>query len=191
MITYTAGTFTHNVTNSTFTYFGTAYRTVPHDATEPLTAQYSIGGGRWNAPQTNLILYTFTNVSTAQMFLTHQAHVWGFDWTSVNPEKQQDLLIMQLNVDNLADLATNAGLQFYDLPIQYPTGLQNDTAWPITQPIGQRVFASGLSGLVTRSASSPGWSGAMTEWGEVAVFPDRVSSVVLLERVRFSDWYGR
>jgi hypothetical protein len=191
MANYQPGVFTYNATTADFSFNGVLYRHVPSYTDEPLTPRFSSVGGRWNQPNSHLLIHTYTSFQTAQVAITNQAYVEGFDWEAVNPSFQQDLLVLQLNVNHLADLATNGGLQSFGLPIEYPLGFQNDHGWSTTRPIGHGIFSGTASGLVTRSASLSQWNGAMEDWAEVVLFPDRSDTPVLLERIPFRDWYYR
>lgn len=186
---YEPGTFTYNTAAAEFGFNGVLYRAIPSYSTEPLAARFSLAGGRWNHPNTYLMLYTYSAVETAQVALTNYALNLGVDVANVNPEFQRDLVVLQLSVDNLADVATPAGLKSHGLPVEYPIGFQNEAAWATTRPIGQSIYTNGAAGIVTRSASLSEWSGPMATWAEVAVFPDRCQEPVIVERLPFSDWF--
>jgi hypothetical protein len=189
VVTYPTGNFEYNSTTLSYGYTGIVYRAIPHYSDEPLSARYSSGGGRWNAAGTNLMFYTFTNIETAQLFLTNQAYTEGFEWEAVEPSKQRDLVVMEITAANLADLATSSGLAQFGLPSNYPVGFERDASWSYTQPIGARVYAAPYAGLVTRSASWTQWTGPITDWAEIGVFPDRIPTPVLLDRIPFDRWY--
>jgi hypothetical protein len=186
---YQPGEFTYHATNADFAFNGVLYRTIPSYSNEPLTARFSIEGGRWNWPNTNLVFYTYSAFQTAQVAFINSAMNLGVDIANVNPAYQRDLLVLQINANNLADLATDGGLQNFSLPIGYPIGFQQEEAWSITRSIGDRIFASTASGLVTRSASLSQWVGPIQSWAEVALFPDRIAPPVLLDRIEFKDWF--
>jgi RES domain-containing protein len=185
------GTFAYNATTTQFAFSGVLYRTIPSYSNEPLTARFSIEGGRWNPPNTHLVLYTYSAVQTAQVAFTNYALNLGIDIANVNPEFHRDMVVLQLNLDHLADVATNMGLQNFGLPQEYPVGFKSEADWTKTRPIGQKIYASGAGGIVTRSASLSEWSGPIEGWAEVAVFPDRCEAPVLVERLAFSDWFYR
>lgn len=189
MAAYEPGVFTYNATTSDYSFSGVLYRHIPAYSDEPLTARFSIVGGRWNQPNSYLLFHTYSSVQTAQLALTNQANAVPFDWEAVNPEYQKDLLVLRLTVNHLADLATSGGLQNYGLPIEYPIGFEEEDAWTTTRPIGQRVLSSAAAGLVTRSASVSQWTSPMVDWAEVVLFPDRSDPPLLLERIPFRDWY--
>lgn len=191
MQNYQAGVFTYNATTADFAFNGVLYRTIPSHSNEPLTPRFSIEGGRWNWPNTHLVLHTYSAFQTAQVAFSNGALNLGIDLANVNPEFQKDLLVLQLNVNHLADVATNGGLQNFGLPTEYPIGFQQEDAWSTTRPIGDRIHASTATGLVTRSASLSQWSGPMAAWAEVILFPNRTDDPVLLERIAFKDWFYR
>ncbi len=189
MQSFQPGTFTYNSTTSQFSFSGILYRTIPSYSTEPLTARFSIEGGRWNPPNAYLVLYTYGAVPTAQVAFTTYALNLGIDIANINPEFQRDLVVLQMNVNNLADIATNVGIQKFGLPPEYPIGFESEAAWATTRPIGTAIYAAGAAGVVTRSARLSDWSGTIEGWAEVAVFPDRSEAPVLVERLAFSDWF--
>lgn len=189
MQSFQPGTFAYNATTTQFAFNGILYRTIPSYSIEPLTARFSINGGRWNPPNTHLVLYTYSAVHTAQVAFTNYALNLGVDVANINPEFQRDLVVLQLNANQLADVATNFGLQNVGLPPEYPIGYKSEADWAKTRPIGQGIYASGARGIVTRSASLTDWSGPIEGWAEIAVFPDRCEAPVILQRLAFSDWF--
>jgi hypothetical protein len=189
MIAFQPGTFAHNATTTEFAFSGILYRTIPSYSAEPLTARYSIAGGRWNPPNTYHVLYTYGAVETAQVAYSNYALTLGVDIANVNPEFQRDLVVLQLNATQLADVATSTGLQNFGLPPDYPIGFQTEADWAKTRPIGEGIYAGGSVGIVTRSASLSDWSGPIDRWAEVVVFPERCEAPVLVKRLAFSDWF--
>lgn len=170
---------------------GNLYRSVPHSSQTPLSTDYAYNyGGRWNPPGTYPVMYTSTSVDGAKAFVDWQADFFGIGWADRAPEDQPDLLVLTFNA-TLADVATDSGLALHGLPKTYPLGYQSPSAWTITQPIGVSICATGVAGLVTRSASMSNWSGPITEWAEVAIFAQQAPKPVLVDRFAYSDWYSR
>lgn len=187
---YELGTLTYSSTALTYDFSGNVFRLVPHGSSEPFSTTHSLGGGRWNAPNTFPVTYTFTDTVTAQQYMTVQEIQGGFSWLEVQPERQPDLLVMNWEITGLVDMATNEGLAVYNLPATYPSGFEFVSSWAVTQPIGTSMFETGAVGLVARSASATDFSRPVINWAEIAVFSERVSLPNLIDRIPFDDWYG-
>jgi RES domain-containing protein len=167
---------------------GYVFRAIPHSSQDPLSTAFSYAaGGRWNAAGTAAVLYTAGTIATARAFVNWQASYYGWDWSDRPPEEQPDLLVLQVN-GSYADVATNSGLAFYNLPSTYPVGYLAPETWSITQPIGEVIYNAGWPGLVTRSASLDDWSGQISQWAELVLFPERGSPLVV-DRITYLDWY--
>ncbi|MHB8572611.1 MAG: RES family NAD+ phosphorylase [Candidatus Dormibacteria bacterium] len=187
---YTLGTLTYNAEATTFDFSGTTFRLIPHGSAEPLAFSYSLGGGRWNAPNTFPVMYTFNDTATARQYMSALETIGGFSWSEVQPEKQLDLLVLTWNVGGLVDLATDGGLTVYNLPTTYPSGFEAQSSWAVTQPVGAAIFQSGATGIVARSASATNFSGPPISWTELAIFAERADPPTLFDRVLFDEWYG-
>jgi RES domain-containing protein len=184
------GTLTHNSTTVTFDFAGTTFRLIPHSSTEPLSTTYSLGGGRWNPPNAFEVMYSFTNTTTARQYMIALETYGGFSWLAAQPEKQLDLVVLNWNVLGLVDLATNEGLAVYNLPPSYPSGFQDDSSWPRTQPIGAAIHGADAIGLVARSASATNFAQPVINWAELAMFTHRAPVPEVVERISFDDWYA-
>ncbi len=184
------GTFQYNATDApiTINFTGTLYRCIPHRSQTPLSANFAFNtGARWNCAGSYPVLYTFASVQVARSFADSKAS-YGFSWDEIPTEQQLDLVVLQYT-GTLVDVATNAGLQCWELPITYPVGYQTADAYPITQAIGQTIYDQQFPGLVARSATAAAWDGPITEWGEVALFSDNTAPPILVDRLTFSEWY--
>jgi len=189
-MTSDVGTLTYNTGALTFNFRGPAFRLIPHASTEPLSTSYSLGGGRWNATNTFEVMYAFTDTTTARQYMAAQESEAAFSWLEVAAERQLDLVVIEWNLSDLTDLASNDGLAVYHLPPTYPAGFQARTSWPMTQPIGAAIHRSGSPGLVVRSASATDFSRPPINWAELAIFPERAPLPTLIERVAFDIWYA-
>ncbi len=99
------------------------YRTIPATSTTPLATQYTVSaGGRWNAKGSIEVLYTFTNAQTARNFLTTKAAQSGLSLDDLQPNRRQDLIILNGTYGNVANLTVDEGLKEVGLPSDYPNG---------------------------------------------------------------------
>jgi RES domain len=186
---YTLGTLTYNTGSQTFDFSGNLFRLIPHSSAEPLATHYSVGGGRWNPPNAFQAMYTFADTTTARHYMAAREVEAAFSWLEVTPEQQPDLLVLDWTISELTDLATDAGLAVYNLPTTYPIGFTGMVSWARTQPIGAAIHNTASTGLVTRSASVTDFSGPEITWAELALFPERIPSPTVVQRVAFDDWY--
>ncbi len=185
------GTFTVNAVDSptTISFTGTLYRCIPHGSDTPLSSTFALNtGGRWNSAGSFAVLYTFASVQVARSFVDSKAE-YGFSWDEIPSEQQLDLVVLNCS-STFADVATDSGLLDYGLPASYPIGYQTVGAYPVTQAIGPTIYSQHHAGLVTRSATASSWDGPMTQWAEVAVFPDHAPPPVLVDRFTFAEWYA-
>ena len=188
-----SGTFTYNVgTINTFSFDGTLFRCVLPSHNEPLNSTYSqVSGGRWNPAGSFPVLYTFTSPQSANYWIETRWASLGFTWEEVAPERLPDLAVVTVQLEALADVATDAGLQFFGLPATYPVGFETPAAYAVTRPIGVEIHARQVAGLVTRSATARRWQGPIINWGEVAIFTEYASPPTLVERLSYLKWTGR
>jgi hypothetical protein len=189
MTAYEPGTLILNAGTAMFTFSGTAFRLIPHASTDPLATAYSLEGRRWNPTNAFEVMYTFTNVGTARQWMAVLETRGSFTWSKIPPEYKRDLVVLNLSVAGLVDLATNAGLTSYNLPPSYPTGFEDETCYPRTQPIGSAIYDNGAAGIVARSASAINFTSAPVNWAELAVFASRTSPPNVVDRVSFDDWF--
>ncbi len=186
----TAATFVVSPTSQgTIQVQGNLFRTIPHISQTPLSSDFAYNlGSRWNAPGSYPVLHTSGSVAGARAFVNWQAEFFGVPLADAAAEDQPDLLVLSIEA-TFADVASDSGLALYGLPKTYPLGYQGNDAWTITQPIGASIYAAGLPGLVTRSATLSSWSGPMHEWAEVAIFTDLAPAPRLVDRFSYQDWY--
>lgn len=170
------------------TYSGTVYRCIPSPSTTPLSTEYSVTyGGRWNAAGSYPVMYTFLSEQLARQWWLGNS-MPPFPVKERQPELLPDLLVLDWELDNVADLTCTAGLEEVGLPSTYPVGYTGQTSWTVTQSVGATVNASGHTGILTRSASTTEWSGRVESWAEIAVFTDQAPSPTLTKRIPSGDW---
>lgn len=167
---------------------GTLYRAIPHSSNAPLASEYSLAqGGRWNAAGSFPVIYTGASQQVVRSYVDWHATFYGVPLCDYQPDDLPDLVIMSFSA-TMADLATDSGLVYYGLPVDYPVGYPagQHTA---TQPIGLSIFNAGCCGIVTRSATVTSWNGPVHLWAEVAIFATQSPQPQLLDRIPFADWY--
>jgi len=176
------------ITFVTTDYTGHVFRCVPHGTKEPLDTSYSLGGGRWNAPGTFQVLYTFLSVDLARTWAQQQLANVGATPDNTQPERLPDLVVIDCNLTAIADLTRPAGLSSVGLPTTYPVGYETQAAWTVTQPIGAALYNQGTPGLLARSATAKAWDGETSSWAELAIFPDHAPPQVLVDRLPYTAW---
>lgn len=170
-------------------FSGTVFRCIPSASTTPLSSTYSVTyGGRWNAAGTYPVLYTFLSQNLASTWYYSSLTSAGLTINEVQPEQLPDLIVLNCNLDNVADLTTDEGLSEVGLPATYPEGFRGREAWVTTQPIGTTIYNSGNTSILTRSASASSWEGSMVDWAELAVFTEQATEPELVERISPEDW---
>jgi len=172
---------------TTTTYSGAAFRCIPSSSTTPLSTDYSVAyGGRWNAAGTYPTMYTFLSTQLAQQWVSANLSPYSLD--EVQPERLPDLLVLDLELDNVADLTGNAGLGEVGLPRTYPAGYAGTSAWTVTQSVGAIIHDAGHTSVLTRSATASEWSGQVEAWAEIAIFTDHAPKPTFTERIPAGDW---
>ena len=109
-------------------------------------------------------------------------------WTRFQPERLPDLLVLELELDNMADLASTTGLEEVGLPSTYPIGYTTTSAWTVTQTVGATIHDAGHTSILTRSATATQWTGQVETWAEIAIFTDQAPKPALTERIPYGDW---
>ena len=109
-------------------------------------------------------------------------------WTRFQPERLPDLLVLELELDNIADLARTIGLEEVGLPSTYPVGYTTTSAWTVTQTVGATIHDAGHTSILTRSATATQWTGQVETWAEIAIFTDQAPKPTLTERIPYGDW---
>lgn len=132
------------------------------------------------------MMYTFLSEQLARQWVS--ATLSPYSLTEVQPESLPDLLVLDLELDNVADLAGNAGLGEVGLPSTYPEGYTGSSGWTVTQSVGAIIHEAGHTSILTRSASATEWSGQVEAWAEIAVFTDQAPKPKLTERIPSGDW---
>lgn len=174
---------------ATTSFLGTVFRCIPSSSTTPLSSSYSVTyGGRWNASGTYPVLYTFLSQNLAATWYYNTLTSAGLTINEVQPEQLPDLIVLNCDLSNVADLTTDEGLSEVGLPAEYPEGFRGQEAWVTTQPIGATVYHSGHTSILTRSASAPSWEGSMVNWAELAIFADHAPEPELVDRINHEDW---
>src|SRR5713226_410482 len=144
----------------TTSFAGRVFRCIPHSSTEPLSTVSSLQyGGRWNSPESFPVLYTFLNRNLARTWVEARFNRDGVALTDAQPEILPDLLVLECDIEPLADLTSDAGLEAVGLPDTYPKGFETEAAYGITRRIGTQIFNERAQGILTRSATAPTWSG--------------------------------
>jgi hypothetical protein len=131
-------------------------------------------------------MYTFLSTQLARQWVS--AAFAPYTLEEVQPENLPDLLVLDLELDNVADLTSNAGLEEVGLPSTYPVGYTTVSAWTVTQTVGATIHDEGHTSILTRSATATEWSGQVEAWAEIAVFTDQAPKSTLTERVPYGDW---
>ncbi len=172
---------------TTTSYSGTVYRCIPSSSNTPLSAEYSVTyGGRWNAAGTYPVMYTFLSPQLARQWVATTMSPYGPH--EVEPENLPDLLVLDWELDNVADLTCTAGLNEAGLPSTYPQGFTGTSNWTVTQSVGATIHSAGHTSVLTRSASATEWSGQVETYAEIAVFTDQAPSPTLSKRIPCGDW---
>ena len=169
------------------TYSGTVYRCIPNSSITPLSTEYSVTyGGRWNAAGSYPMMYTFLSTQVARQWVSARLSPYSLD--EVQSDILPDLLVLNVDLDNVADLAGTEGLQEVGLPSTYPQGYMGSSAWTVTQSVGAVIYQAGHTSILTRSTSATEWSGQVEAWAEVAVFADQAPKPEVTDRISPGDW---
>ena len=170
-------------------FAGNLFRCIPHWSVEPLSAAPSQQfGGRWNAPGTFPVLYTFMSRTLARTWVDGHLARGGVTLNEAQPEALPDLLVLVCNLNGIADLASDSGLQSVGLPPQYPKGFETEAAYPTTQHVGMQLYQVNVPGVLARSATAMRWDGPVMNGSEIAIFVDYTASPVLVERISSAEW---
>ncbi len=167
---------------------GTLYRAIPHSSQDPLSTQQSlIAGGRWNPPGSFPVLYTGSSMQVIRSFIDWHATYFGIPLATRPRDELPDLAILSFTA-TVADVASDDGLAHYGLPTNYPEGFSpNDHS--ATRPIGVSIYALGMAGIATRSATMSSWNGPISSWAEVAIFTAQSPTPILVDRLDYRAWY--
>ena len=131
-------------------------------------------------------MYMFLSPQLARQWV--YANLSPFSFDEVQPDRLPDLLILDLELDNMADITSNAGLEEVGLPATYPAGYTTSSAWTVTQTVGATIHDAGHTSILTRSATATEWSGQVEAWAEIAIFTDQAPKPTLTERIPYGDW---
>jgi RES domain-containing protein len=172
----------------TVTCAGRCFRAVHPSWDDPLDGSYSDrSGARWNAPGDGSTLYFNRSVAVARMNVRRGMRGLPYGPEDIDPDAGHLLVAVDLPEGKYADLSSPEGLLAAGLPAGYPF----DTAGVLVphgacRPVGAAARASGLAGVVCRSAA-PG-AGPSDE--ELAYFGDP-ALLQVAEDYEFSDWYWK
>jgi hypothetical protein len=132
------------------------------------------------------MIYTFLSTQAARQWVSATLSPYSLD--EVQPEILPDLMVLNVNLDDVADLTGTVGLQEVGLPSTYPQGYMGSSAWTVTQSVGAAIYQAGHTSILTRSTSATEWSGQVEAWGEVAVFADQAPKPEIADRISPGDW---
>src|SRR5712691_5273972 len=90
---------------------GTVYRCIPNSSDAPLSTEYTVrDGGRWNAPGAHPVMYTFLSQTLARSWVEASLASVALTLNDAQPDKLPDLLLLECELENVANLTTNEGL---------------------------------------------------------------------------------
>ena len=131
-------------------------------------------------------MYTFLSPELARQWAATRMAPYGPN--EVEPENLPDLLVLDWELENVADLTCTTGLGEVGLPSTYPRGFTATSTWTVTQSVGATIHNAGHTSILTRSASATEWSGQITTQAEMVVFTDQAPSPTLTKRIPFGGW---
>lgn len=142
-------------------------------------------GGRWNRPGSAATLYLNEDVVTARMNVDLFIGESPYTVHDLRDDAGPQLATLTLPADQtVTDAHTPAGLRAVGLPDTYPGDETGGTVpHRVCQPIGDRAYAAGLDGVLSRSAGTPDGVGR-----EVAWFL-RGRHAYVIDREAFGTWY--
>jgi hypothetical protein len=112
----------------------------------------------------------------------------GLTLNEVAPERLPDLVVIDCDLPNVADLTEPSGLAEMGLPDSYPEGFRATTAYAVTQPIGVTIHTAGHTSILARSASAVDFSRPIPDWAELAIFTDQAPSPEMIDRLSWKAW---
>lgn len=166
---------------------GTYNRLVEPDWADPLDTSHSKArGARWNAAGTFGVLYLNANERVARIQVEHKLAGRPYTVEDLDPAEQHDLVSVIVPSSTRLDCVTDNGLKAVDLPASYPLDRQRrPVGHDLCQPVGQRAFDAGRSGIACRSAAT----GARPDDEELALFETHTGTVRATGRLGFGDWF--
>jgi len=133
-------------------------------------------------------MYTFMSQTLARTWWFNTLTSAGLTMNDVQPERLPDLIVLDCDFDNVADLSVDVGLSEMGLPTTYPNGFRGSDSYVVTQPVGAAIYESGHTSVLTRSASATTWEEPMFNWAELAIFTEQAPEPVLVDRISYGDW---
>jgi hypothetical protein len=133
-------------------------------------------------------MYTFLSQVLARTWFFDTLASVNMTVNEVQPDALPDLVVLDCDLDNVADLTGAVGLSEVGLPTTYPEGFRGSASWVVTQPIGAAIYSSGHTSILTRSCTATEWDGSIVNWAELAIFTEHAPEPVMVERVSSGDW---
>ena len=155
------------------------------DPLDPLFAARR--GGRWNSRGGHLTLYLNEDVTTARVNLMTFVADWPYEPEDLRNDTGPILVSARLPRRQLvADAHSAEGLAELGLPPSYPVDKGGSPiGHDLCQPIGDRVHAKGLRGVLCRSANSLHGAGRELAW-----FPATARSrATVVSILPFTVWF--
>jgi len=166
---------------------GVYLRVADRDWDDPLSGEYARErGGRWNSPGSFGVVYLNASVAVARAQVRDKLEPRGIRPEDLQVDEGPVLVHTGVPRDDYVDVITDHGCTSLDLPKTYPVDEQEITVpHSVCQPIGQRAWEEGETGIACRSAAAS----APTGGEELAFFARRPLKADRTEN--FADWYWR
>lgn len=152
---------------------------------DPLSGAHARrSGGRWNPPRSFDVVYLNASPPVARAQVRHKLEPRGIRPEDLDPEQGPLLVHADVPEDRYVDAITARGLTPLGLPESYPLDAGgNRVPHAACQPIGQRAWEAGESGIACLSAARAAPAGGE----ELAYFAHRLLRPQRTER--FTDWF--
>lgn len=148
-------------------------------------ASSQLVGGRWNPADSFPVVYLCAEEHVARANVDRLYETLPYGPEDIDRDAGPDLVAAAVAAADYVDVLTAEGCGAVGLPITYPLDADGDVV-PRTrcQPIGEAAWEAGEPGVACRSAAPQ-----VTRAGAELAHFDRGTSLSVIERRRFGDWY--
>jgi RES domain len=147
----------------------------------------AVRGGRWNPPDSFLVLYLCETPSVARDVVLGRFEGLPYGLLDLRPDRRPLLIETDVPAHRAVDVVTDAGCRAALLPATYPYDLRGrKIRWARTQPIGETAWEQGERSIACRSAAVPeGGDGEELAW----FVRGRTDRLAVSARRSFDDWF--
>ncbi len=166
---------------------GAYFRVADPDWEDPLDGSYAqTSGGRWNADTSFPVVYLSATIDVARANVLRRFHGQPFSVMDLREDRRPVLVETRVPKDDYIDIVTDAGCIGAGLPRTYPIDASGGgVPWSACQPVGQKAWDQGSSGIAARSAAlAPPVVGEELAWFQ----RDEAALVPSIQKA-FQDWF--